>query len=322
MNMNRRITLATGAFLLVVAMLAIALPGANAQASQAQQAHTQDGDGTIIVTPFGPPSATTVTAQMTWNPGTVQPTQAVPVTIDVAQKPSWLTIAISPTTVLCQPPAESQGGGGQNIECAPSQVKIQFSAKGGTPPARQPASVNIDFSGSAPTGSDVEVAPKTLTLKYTVTAEYYSILGFKLSNQFSQVGPQDTANYPLTIQNLGNGNTYISFKVSQVGNKLWQVPTPNPFVVQATQTGAESNEGTVNLQVTTARNTRYYDDLGVVTYDISTWFASDSSIKGQSSSISVMAYFNGVYVPGFEMVGAVGVLAAVAILLKRRQWSD
>lgn len=299
------------AFLAVIAFVVVMLPGAQAQASEAN-VQIQSTDTNVLVTPFGQPQSRQLNVFLEYTVGAVQPTTSVRVDASISGQPSWLTVTVSPTTALFTVPPEAAGGQG---ETSPQAFNVIFSATGDAPAIR-PTEVSVAFTPTAGTG-DLNTNPNSVS--FTVTADYYSIVGLQLPSPFLRVAPTDTATFPLTITNDGNGDTLFTFEITQVGNEKWQVPVPSQITVPSTQSGAESNQRQVPFQVTTALGTQYYNDIGVVTARVSPFFAPQPEKTGVPTSVSFLAHFQGVYVPGFEAAALVTAIGASALLVRRRK---
>lgn len=308
--MNRTYIAFGTALLAVLAFIVIMTPGA-----QAQQASAIAGDtsGDVTVTPFGAPVSRNVPIQIEYTTASVQPTQNIQVQAQVGSTPSWLTVSVSPATRLYTVPPQAAGG---DHTTSFQNFQFVFSASGDAPAIR-PTTVNVDFVVTAADAGQVDTTDTRVS--FTVTADYYSIIGLQLPSPFLRVSPTDTATFPLEITNSGNGETLIVFEVTRVGNDKWQVPTPSQTSIQATQTGAESNVKTVNIQVTSTLGTQYYNDIGVVEVKLSPFFAPQPDKQGVETFVSFLAHFQGVYVPGFEAVAVFGALGAAGVLARSRR---
>lgn len=295
---------------LLLSMMPLFAPGAQAQASEAS-VNADPATTNVEVVPFGTPREVQIPTVLDIRTAGIQPTTTVQVTASVSGVPSWLSVSVSPKTHLF-PVDPMQAGGGQTPQ---RTFNLIFSATGQAP-AQTPTSVTLDFTPTAGTG-DLDV--KGQSFDFEVTATYYSIVSFRLASPFLRVGPTETATFPLTISNTGNGETMMNFEIAEKGQERWQVPTPPQFSVPATQTGAESNERTVNIQVTSELSTGWYNDIGVVTTKISPFYAPQPDKKGVETFVSFLAHFQGIYVPGFSTAGVLGALAAVGLLARGKK---
>lgn len=308
------------ALLALAALVVIALPSAQAQQANGQTENV--GSTTPSVVPFGAPASTSLDVYLRYTTGTASPTQSITVQPQVSGDPSWLSVSVTPGTTTFQVGGDDATGGTGEDDSGRTEARtftVSFAATKQAP-AQQPVDVDVTFQVSAPDGSQMDT--NDVNVPFTVTAEYFSIVSFQQPSPFQRVGPTEAANFPLKITNSGNGETLFNFDIVDVGYEQWQVPTPSQMSVPATQTGAETNTKQMNLQVTTALSTGYYNDLGVVTMEMTPVFAPRPSHNpGVQTAVSFLTHFQGMYV---SMIGPAGVLAAAGsatalIRLKQRR---
>lgn len=292
------------AVLVLGGVLPFLAPPAAAQVSANANA---DGGGDVAVTPLGQPISTTIRVTVTVSTAGLQPLETIPVEAQVTNPAGWLAVSVSPRVRFFNVPA-SAASGSETI--GPLDYTVTFSASQQAP-ALDPEVVIVDFVERAEGAvSDVNFA--STPVEFTVVAKYFSILSFRTPSTFQRVGPTDSASFPVSVVNGGNGPTLHTFEITQIGNERWQVPVPAQVEVPATQTGSESNEAPVTLQVSSELSTGWYNDLGVVTMKISPFYAPNRAEgEGVPTSVSFVAHFQGMYVPGF---GAIGALLALGLI--------
>lgn len=307
------------ALVALAALVMIALPSAQAQEASVN-ADTSAVDTTPSVVPFGAPVSENVPVKLDYKAGTVQPTTSVTVDASVSGDPGWLSVTVSPATRTYTVGGEDAGGSSdQGGDSETKDFNINFAATKQAP-AVTPTDITVTFDAQVPSNS--AVTPTDQDVQFTVTAEYFSIVSFQQPSPFQRVGPTEAANFPLKITNSGNGETLFTFEITDVGYDRWQVPTPSQLSVPATQTGSETNTRQMNLQVSTALSTGYYNDLGVVTMKMSPKFAPQPSKTGVETAVSFLTHFQGMYV---SMVGPAGVIAAAGAataLIRKHQTRD
>lgn len=241
-----------------------------------------------------------------------------PTTIDItppSNAPSWMTVSVSPTTVyLPVPTPDDESGSGGNPQSETEEPITVSVSLGAAAPAQAPDS----FSVSVTAQSNGDMCSSSTSRDWQVTPKYYDITGFSAPSTFSRSGPSEKIAFPVTVQNGGNGATYYQFEITQQPDN-WEIPLPFPQTIQSQYTGGEgtTNEGTVTVDVSSQLSTQYYNDIGVINMKTSPFFAQDKSITGTPITISLIGHFQGVYVPGFEMLGAAGAFVALALI---RRW--
>lgn len=231
----------------------------------------------------------------------------VPVQLSVKNAPPWASVTISPQSLILQ--FTGTPGGPSTTATADFNVFVSATEQA---PAYQAAPIEITASASkTPAGSAA-----TSSGSIPVQAEFFSIVDVQLAEAVKIDRPQQPVVFPLTITNFGNANTKVSFEVLSQTESL-EVPVPNPITLQSKQAGGNQITSTVPLTVQTPYKNGYMNEVGVVTYKISSAYALDPKLKGDESTVSVLVTTKGFYVPGFSPVFLVGLLALSAVALRR-----
>jgi hypothetical protein len=224
----------------------------------------------------------------------------VPIQYSVKTAPSWASVTISPTSdvIVIQP------GATQQVE-ATKTFDVIISANEQAP-AFQAAPIEITAAAAATQAT----AAQTGTGSTPIVADYFSIIDVQLAEAIKVDRPQTPVIFPLTITNFGNANTKVSFEILSQDESL-QVP-------QSKQAGGNQITATVPLTVQTPYKNGYMNEVGQVTFKITSAYALDSKLKGDESTVAVLVTTKGFYVPGFSPVFLVGLLALAAVLIRRR----
>lgn len=296
------------AILLAGAALTL-VPGAEAQGKPKPQVTVTLG------TPSGQikPLQSGVTIQGTVKAIVEQTVQSsitgVQVTYTVTNQPSWATVTFSPSTdILTFPPPSGASGTAE----ASRQFTITVYASGDAP-AFTPAPLEITAVTSSTTSVDT-ASGKGLA---SIEADYFSLLDVALGERIRIERPQVAANFPLTITNLGNANTRVSFELVEATNGL-QVPPPSSQVLQSKQAGGTQNSATIPITVQTPYKNGYMNQPGTVTMKILSSYALDPKKKGPDEQVSILLTTKGFYVPGLEIPLLIGLLGVSAVVLRRR----
>src|SRR5581483_1221809 len=95
--------------------------------------------------------------------------------------------------------------------------------------------------------------------------------------------------------------------------------TPQPVILQSKQAGGQQVTSTVSLTIQTPYHNGYLNQVAGENYKITSAYALDPKLVGDSSSVSVVLTTRGFYVPGFEPGLLVAALGGVALLLAIRR---
>ena len=249
------------------------------------------------------------TATLTFSNEGVANLVGIPVTYTVSNAPSWAQVVVSPASDVF--PVGQPGASPSTTVSKPFTVSVTASDQA---PAFQPGTIEITATAT-PTQQGGKAA--TAKVNVPVTASYFSILDTQLAEAIKIERPQQPVVFPLKLTNLGNANTKVGFAVEDKAANL-NVPVPIPIVLQSRQAGGNQISAEVPLTVQTPYKNGYMNEVGVVTYHITSSYALDPKLKGDETRVSVVVTTKGFYVPGFEIPMLIGLLGVAALVLRRK----
>lgn len=231
----------------------------------------------------------------------------VPVSYKVTKAPAWAAVTVSPgADVITLTPGQQYTGNRQFT------VAVTASDQA---PAFQSDTIEI----TATVTPAAPATPKSAAQSVPIQADYFSILDVQLSQAIQQDRPQATVTFPVKITNLGNGATKVNFALAEGGNpQNLALLIPAPVTLQSKQAGGNQISAEIPLQVQLPHKNGYMNQVGSVTYDITSHYALDGKLIGDKTTLSVLVTTKGFYVPGPGLLLVVGVVAAAAGLLRRR----
>jgi len=233
----------------------------------------------------------------------------VPVSYKVTKAPAWAAVTISPGSDVITVNANG------NVVSGSKNFIVSVTASDQAPAFQ---SDTIEITATV-TPSTPQTPPKNAAQSVPIQADYFSILDVQLAQAIQQDRPQSTVTFPVKITNLGNGNTKVSFAIAEGGNPMnLNAPLPIPVTLQSKQAGGNAIAAEIPLQIQLPYKNGYMNEVGVVTYKITSNYALDSKLKGDETTLSVLVTTKGFYVPGPEMVLVLGVLAVAAAAFRRR----
>src|SRR5581483_1304670 len=260
------------------------------------------------IKPLRPAVCQTQTVTFTADPSAYSGLIGVGVTYTVSKQPAWATVILSPSSDLFANPA-TPGTTGSYSSTRPLTVCITTSDQA-------PAFVNdqVEVSGTA-TAAAGSITGKT---NFPIAADYFSIIDVNLQEAVKVDRPQTPVVFPLQITNLGNANTKVTILPDAPTGGLI-VQTPQPVILQSKQAGGQQVTSTVSLTIQTPYHNGYLNQVAGENYKITSAYALDPKLVGDSSSVSVVLTTRGFYVPGFEPGLLVAALGGVALLLAIRR---
>jgi hypothetical protein len=236
----------------------------------------------------------------------------IPVTYTVTAKPGWASVILSPSTDIFPNPTPGANNAGSFTSDAKTPLNICVTASQDAPAF---VSDTIIISAAA----QVQSGAASGTLNFPISADYFSIIDVALQEAVKVDRPQTPVTFPVTINNLGNANTKVTFTIDQNPNNLNIVP-PQPTILQSKQGGGTKTQDTVQITVQTPYHNGYLNEVGTALFKVTSAYALDPKLVGDSSQLSIVLTTRGFYVPGFEpwlLVAAVGGVAALLAVRRR-----
>lgn len=234
----------------------------------------------------------------------------VPVSYKVTKAPAWAAVTVSPGSDVITMPATP---GAQATGSRTFTVSVTASDQA---PAFQSDTIEITATVTPTTPS---TPPKSAAQTVPIQADYFSILDVQLAQAIQQDRPQSTVTFPVKITNLGNGATKINFAIAEGGNpQNLNALVPGPVTLQSKQAGGNQISTEIPLQIQLPHQNGYMNEAGTVVYKITSNYALDSKLKGDETTLSVLVTTKGFYVPGPGPILLVGLLMAIAAVMRRR----
>lgn len=299
--------------LLAIALVTAALPTSVAQVTPAQ-GQTPATNIALTITPPTDPirplsGVTAINVAGTVTAAAGVSVQTLQINFKVDQAPPWAAVSISPAAQFV---AIAPGTAGATSQANIPATKILISTTADAP-AFTPAEIKI--TASTPGGGNA--GPGTVTETTLISADYFSIIDASAAQTIQIARPQTQVAYPITVTNFGNANTKVFFEITN-RPEGWNVQEPIPVTLEARQQGGKLTSQTVNLNILTPYRNGYLNEVGAVTMKITSNYALDSKVKGDSTIVSVLTTDRGFYVPGFGLFAALGAVVGLAVLVRRR----
>jgi hypothetical protein len=125
-----------------------------------------------------------------------------------------------------------------------------------------------------------------------------------------EIGPMDTATFPIAVENLGNARTVVLLNVVSVP-KDWNAVITSQLTLEE---GAGST-ATAYLVIKPPKGFGYHYDEQTIKISMQPVKADDFSKKGETTYESFLVQSRGFSTPGFETIAFIGALAAVFIII-------
>lgn len=273
-----------------------------------------------IVQPVSGQVQVTAEYEVTISSGSVQPLAPIEFRLTSSVSgASWGTATI--TTPVKYVPINNQQAGSEEgqVETLTYQINI---VSDDTAVAFSNGEVDLTLAATCGSGSTCQGADAPAT--FNIKPDMYSITSFQ-GQTIIKGSPNSPIVFPVTVVNEGNGDMKYTIDMDG-GKEEWSTSiNPPQFSVPPSQQEEGANQRDVTVQILSDQSTQYSND--VAAYQFNAEPRPKNTPPGgmteqyqyQTTTLPLIVHIQGVYVPGFETVLALGALAAGGFIVRRRQ---
>lgn len=178
--------------------------------------------------------------------------------------------------------------------------------------------VTVTVTAKSPGGTCI-AAPEDGDGKATMIAGFYGKMVARLDSTIQNAGQNAKVTLPLIVENFGNGDIEVSFKMLDREKQQLDVIEPSPVIVPSAVGSTQEALKQINIDVKTPYKNGYMNKPFTVVFELSSISTDQRDIEGPSAQVSALIQTQGVYVPGFELTTLLAAgLAALVGMLRRR----
>lgn len=251
--------------------------------------------------PMVPPLQGAVTANLTTRVSCTLVGEGgrVGITYTVEAMPAWSQVVVSPASDVVDVTA-CEGG------TATRHATVSVTA-GDQAPAFRPTPLRIQATATGVGGRN-ESATATLN----VTADYFSILDAVARDATKTARPGAEVEFPITLANLGNGRTRVTFVVENASDDL-VIETPDALTLGSKQQGEAANSAETRVVARTKEGGMLVNRVGTFTLLLKGEHADAPPRAGDEARLTfVVTTRSDAPGPGLALVALAVVAAAYA----------
>jgi len=147
---------------------------------------------------------------------------------------------------------------------------------------------------------------------------YLSSINPIFDEYFKQISPEETADFKLTIENLGNAKTRVTFSVESIPAG-WSVSIPAIKTVDSKFIGDGNSKITVPITVQPPKNFGYHDERVTIKIKMTpSYFAlpDDPGYTGRTIEELITIESRGfAFGTGFELIGIISVIILIIVVI-------
>jgi len=220
------------------------------------------------------------------------------VRISIVEAPDWSNVIINPPLVNI--PVD------KDWVSANATVTLTLNKNS---PAFERSKIKIGINSKPLGGGATIILPANETLEIPFTVGYVPIIAInELEGNSKLITPNEVANFPIEILNLGNGKTDIKTEIISIPEG-WFVDTTSDISLGVEYLG-DNYKQTLNFAIKPPNNFGYHEEREVIEVSITPYSNKDYNISGESHLVSFVVHSRGFSTPGFE-----GFLAVLSIFL-------
>ncbi len=227
--------------------------------------------------------------------------RTVDIKLELVNYPEWATVQLTKDTVTANVP---QSFGDESKY----DIRIELSVNEDAPAYEQGV---IYIKATVPTIGPIDGMEQTFSLSFKPA--YLGLIDVRPAGKNDiTIGPMDTAEFPIDINNLGNARTKVFLEIDYDSlPEGWSAIINDNIVLE---TGSDST-GKVYLSVRPPKGFGYHDDRAIIKVKVTPKYADDTNIQGDFEFLTVSVESRGLSVIGIEIVLAIVILILLVIIV-------
>lgn len=136
-----------------------------------------------------------------------------------------------------------------------------------------------------------------------------------------EIGPMDTADFEIDIQNIGNGATRVECKLLNQPDD-WSLSIPSSITLPSPLSISEPAEGDIHFRIKPPYGFGYHNDVQTFTIKLTPYYIGRADLVGQEEEILFTIQSRGFSTPGFELpliaAGLIGIVLIYKVKKKKQ----
>ena len=127
-----------------------------------------------------------------------------------------------------------------------------------------------------------------------------------------EINPEEVAVFPIKVENLGNEETVVFFKVESLPDG-WSATVTDEVLL------GKNGSGEAKLVVKPSKDFGYHEEKGIVRVSAVPARALDISERGDEMMLTFLVKNRGFATPGFELIYFIPAFMVLIVLIRRRR---
>ena len=200
---------------------------------------------------------------------------SVTITLKVEEKNDWIDASITNS------PAIIKIGGAARPWA--SRLSLTVTEKA---PAFSLGVVRISATSSELPGLFFNIAEKIQYFEVPFEVGYWPVVNYEIpEGNFKEIGPLDTADFPIELGNLGNGITYVSIEIVEMPGNDWSVSVPSSVTLGSGVYGEEGSKASVHLTIKPPYGFGFHNERKTFKVKFTPQYLGRPDLVGQSETM-------------------------------------
>jgi len=154
-------------------------------------------------------------------------------------------------------------------------------------PAFQQAVVRISASSKLQRGLLFNIPEETFEFDINFIIGYWSVVAYYMPNgTLAEIGPSDSVDFPIDIENLGNGPTFVGIELMDFSEKEWEVKITSSVQLSSGIYDGENSKKTVHLKILSNTSKNWNNKIETFRVKFSPSYLGKPDLTGQQNIIN------------------------------------
>ena len=230
--------------------------------------------------------------------------------LSVESCPSFCSASITPSTI--QAPIKQELS-----DATPVNLIVSVNENA---PGFDDFVVRVKAKANAVPGIGISVPEKESVGDVRVQPSYAALISIEQPNgNFMEIGPMDTADFEIKVENLGNAPTEVTFEVVDIPDD-WS-PNIQETVILGSGVDGEDSSKTITFRIKPPYGFGYHNDRKTIQVKVTPSYYRNAALEGKIYTLNFTVQSRGFSTPGFEGAMLLIALAGIvgSILYKKRK---
>jgi hypothetical protein len=166
------------------------------------------------------------------------------------------------------------------------------------------------------------IAEETVEFDVSFIIGYWSVVSYQMpKGTLMEVGPLDTADFEIEIENIGNGPTYVAIEVIDIPEGDWSINIASSVQLSSSVYGGEGTKKTVHLIVKPPYGFGFHNEREIFKVKFTPYYLGRADLVGQEEIITFNVQNVGLSPgAGYEIPMIVVVLVIIVVIFYLYRW--